>query len=366
MAMFGSFMDGVTRGMQSPLFLGGVGLLSGGGFQGMNQGIQAGILGDRQRFEQEQQAADRQRQMMMDAETQRRWDVANERAAAMHPLDMRAKVAQINNLNRREEPEIARTLRVFGIDPMSDEGRRIGLSKMGGEAPASVREWNYYNGLNPEQQAAYRQMKRSDKTVDTGTEFVNISNPNATRIAKDVSGAASLKEQGKAQGQAAVELPAVLQRADDALATIEKLRTHPGREWGTGSIGIIPGIPGTHQKDFVELNEQAKGGAFLQAFQLLKGGGAITNIEGDKATKAIARLDRTQTREGYLSALKDLESVIVAGAERARAKARGGATVPQGPQAKIAPAVQVKSVDEAMALQPGTRFMTPDGREKIR
>lgn len=282
------------------------------------------------------------------------------------PQDRALKQAQINNLNRREEPEIARTLKAFGIDPMSDEGRRIGLSKMGGEAPASVREWNYYNGLNPEQQAAYRQMKRSDKTVDTGTEFVNISNPNAPRIAKDVSGAASLKEQGKAQGQAAVELPAVLQRADDALATIEKLRTHPGREWGTGSTGIIPGIPGTHQKDFVELNEQAKGGAFLQAFQLLKGGGAITNIEGDKATKAIARLDRTQTREGYLSALKDLESVIVAGAERARAKARGGATVPQGPQAKIAPAVQVKSVDEAMALQPGTRFMTPDGREKIR
>lgn len=366
MAENNGFFGSLTNSMQSPLFLGGAGILMGGGFQGMNQGIQAGILGERQKFEQQQAIQDRLRQQQQDAENMRRWNTTDARAAEAHPLDMRAKVAQINNLNRREEPEIARTLRVFGIDPMSEEGRKIGLSKMGGEQPSSVREWNYYNSLSPEQQAAYRQMKRSDKTVDTGTEFVNTSNPHAPRIAKDVVGAASMKEQGKAQGQAAVELPAVLQRADDALATIEKLRTHPGREWGTGSIGIIPGIPGTQQKDFVELNEQAKGGAFLQAFQLLKGGGAITNIEGEKATKAIARLDRTQTREGYLAALKDLESVITAGAERARAKARGSATVPQGPQAKIAPAVQVQSVDEAMALPPGTRFMTPDGREKIR
>lgn len=276
--------------------------------------------------------------------------------------------AQTHQAYRKDEPEIFRIMKGAGIDPMSDEGRKIVMGKMGGESPANVREWQYYNQLGPDQQAAYRQMRRADKTVDTGTEFVNISNPAAPRIAKDVAGAASLKEQGKAQGQAAVELPAVLQRADDALATIEKLRSHPGREWGTGAAGFLPGIPGTAQKDFVELNEQAKGGAFLQAFQLLKGGGAITNIEGDKATKAIARLDRTQTKQGYMDALKDLEAVIRSGAERARAKAQGIAPQQQAPvpKAEIAPGVKVNSVEEAMALPPGTRFVTPDGREKIR
>lgn len=36
----------------------------------------------------------------------------------------------------------------------------------GADAPSSVREWEYYNSMSPEQQAAYREMKRA--TVDKG------------------------------------------------------------------------------------------------------------------------------------------------------------------------------------------------------
>lgn len=52
--------------MQSPLFLGGVGLLSGGGASGMNQGIQSGILGLKNAREEEQYQRQRDQQAQRD------------------------------------------------------------------------------------------------------------------------------------------------------------------------------------------------------------------------------------------------------------------------------------------------------------
>lgn len=42
----------------------------------------------------------------------------------------------------------------------------------GGEAPANVKEWEYYNGLTPEQQGQYIRMKRANPYLDIGTGFV--------------------------------------------------------------------------------------------------------------------------------------------------------------------------------------------------
>ncbi len=42
-------------------------------------------------------------------------------------------------------------------------------------------------------------------------------------------------------------------------------------------------------RDFNAMLDQVQGGAFLQAFESLKGGGQITQIEGEKATQAIVR-----------------------------------------------------------------------------
>lgn len=135
---------------------------------------------------------------------------------------------------------------------------------------------------------------------------------------------------GKTQGANAPN-PAAAQKADEALRIIEKTKSHPGRSWGTGVTGVIPGIPGTSQRDFVALVDQIKGKAFLEAFESLKGGGQITEAEGKKASDAIARLDRGQTGAGFLEALADLEHVIKVGRARARgepAPAQPAATTP--------------------------------------
>jgi hypothetical protein len=137
------------------------------------------------------------------------------------------------------------------------------------------------------------------------------------------------KIEADAGAQARVELPNNLATAQSMLETIGQLREHPGRKLGTGGTGVLPPIPGTPQKDFITLLEQAKGKTFLEAFGSLKGGGAISEREGQAAQAAIARLDRTQSEEGFLQALAELEQIVQRGAERAQAKA--GAR-PAGPR----------------------------------
>lgn len=150
-------------------------------------------------------------------------------------------------------------------------------------------------------------------------------------VPKDVAGQAAAGVIGKAAGQAQTELPATLATAENALSVIDQIRNHPGKDLAVGFLGVVPGVPGTAQRDFIALLDQAKGQAFLQAFESLKGGGQITQVEGDKATQAIARLERTQSKAGFDKALSDLRSVIEAGMRRAKATAARaqGATQPQ-------------------------------------
>lgn len=128
--------------------------------------------------------------------------------------------------------------------------------------------------------------------------------------------------QAKAAAEANVNLPQAQATAEQTLSLIQQLKNHPGRKFGTGSTGMLPALPGTAVKDFTTLLDQAKGQTFLTAFAGLKGGGAITEMEGKKAEQAIARLDRTQSEAGFLSALSDLESVVSAAQQRAQQKAR--------------------------------------------
>ena len=56
--------------------------------------------------------------------------------------------------------------------------------------------------------------------------------------------------------------------------------------------------------------KQIKGSAFLQAFESLKGGGPITEVEGQKATEALARLDRAQDVEEFRESLFEFADIV--------------------------------------------------------
>lgn len=177
--------------------------------------------------------------------------------------------------------------------------------------------------------------------VDAGTH-VNLVDPITRQVVgtlpKNVAAAEAEKEKGSAQGIAEVALPQVLANSEQILKVIDQVDKHPGKQYGLGMWSKAPTIPGTPQADFRAAAAQLKGQTFLQAYQSLKGGGAITDTEGAKGENALARMDQAQSPESYDAALKDFRQVIQGGMDRARAKARGTAT-PAAPAADTSGAV---------------------------
>jgi hypothetical protein len=142
-------------------------------------------------------------------------------------------------------------------------------------------------------------------------------------------------ERAKASAAAQADLPRAAATADQTIAILDKALTHPGRGAATGMSSILDPrnyVPGTDARDFNVLLDQIKGKAFLEAFSSLKGGGQITEVEGKKATDAIARLNTAQSDEAFGEALRDLREVALAAKKRAQSAAggsRGGYRVGQ-------------------------------------
>jgi hypothetical protein len=169
---------------------------------------------------------------------------------------------------------------------------------------------------------------RPNVQVDTGTGTAMVSPVTAqvsNVIPKDVAGKQAAEEIGTATGKVAAGLPDAIAKAQEATQLIEGLKTHPGREYATGKSSILPTIPGTDSADFHAKLDQLRGTVFLQAYSQLKGGGAITEMEGKKAEQAIARLDTAQSEGEFVKALDELNEVINAGLARMNSRAGGAA-----------------------------------------
>lgn len=146
--------------------------------------------------------------------------------------------------------------------------------------------------------------------------------------------AADLKSKAKTEAQ--INLPKAEFQAEDALKLIQNIGSDPGLSAVVGApnplkgrIPFVGNVMGTPAADFQAKLDQLGGKQFLEAFEVLKGGGQITEVEGQKATNAIARMQTTQSEKAFKAALKDLEDVVTAGVERARMKA-GSEYTPTG------------------------------------
>jgi hypothetical protein len=134
---------------------------------------------------------------------------------------------------------------------------------------------------------------------------------------------------GKGQGEARLALPAAVTRSEETVGILDKLRAHPGLDAGTGLTGVAARrVPGTDAYDFDQLREQAQGTAFLTAIGEMRGTGAISNVEGEAATQAVARMRASQSREAFLDALNDYERIVRKGV--ANTYRQAGLEVPEG------------------------------------
>jgi hypothetical protein len=126
--------------------------------------------------------------------------------------------------------------------------------------------------------------------------------------------------------------PLAYNSAVQTLKNIDAAISHPSREMATGASSFMGMIPATGARDYASRIEQLGGTQFLEAYKDLKGGGAISQEEGKKAEKAVARIqDRSLREEDHLQALKEYRDIVEAGAKRALQKM--GGRVPEGYEA---------------------------------
>lgn len=181
---------------------------------------------------------------------------------------------------------------------------------------------------------------------------------------------AAATAEGAAAATAIVELPALVEQSRATINSINGLRNDPALGRVTGAMWLNPEklIPGTPAYDFMERSKQVAGKVFAQAYETLKGGGPITEIESEEAKKAIARMSTAQSKEAYLEALDDFESSIRR-AVAAKEKESSGDFSYEPLPARTAlsseytrnnPAT-VKTPADANKLPAGSYFMAEDG-----
>ena len=168
---------------------------------------------------------------------------------------------------------------------------------------------------------------------------------------KRLAEAESLKAQGKVLGDMYAASKDAVQTGEHISKQIDALIKDPQREAGTGWSSFFNVIPTSEGKSYQLKVDQLGGQAFLQAFNSLKGGGAITETEGNKATAAIARLNTTLSEKDFVEALTDFKNVVEEITERRRKENQGaipGMRVGQPAAGAATPAPTTPAADGAV------------------
>lgn len=208
--------------------------------------------------------------------------------------------------------------------------------------PSDVRTYKYMMSLPEEQRAGFLATLRNPGYLNLGGQY-GLPDPMrpgklAGTVEKTVppekqpgfvGDTARQKEIGKATGAAVGEaqagLPDLIAKTDYTMDLIDKAINHPGMPDVVGMpdnpLALKGLMPGTPAADFRALHKQLAGGTFLQAFESLKGGGHITEIEGQKGQEAMARMDTAQSEKAYINALNEFKQVLKNGVIRAERKA---------------------------------------------
>jgi len=163
----------------------------------------------------------------------------------------------------------------------------------------------------------------------------------------------------------AAELPKMELALGELRRDIPNLINHPALAnvvgdglWGR--LGNVPlnkiiedmGLAGTPEADVIARLEQMKGQVFLPAFQFLRGGGQITNVEGDKAQAAMARLNRSQTPEDFAAAMQEFLQAYQDGYDKRVAVSRGEYSLSQFDPGGAKSATPPKVAPKRKAISP--------------
>lgn len=190
-------------------------------------------------------------------------------------------------------------------------------------------------GTRAEAEGAVERAKQAEKIVEStsqgkavfapaGESLGSIPAQYSSEVKYATSAAdASGKEVGGASGKARASIAGLDVTRRLVESQVQELLSHPGFK-STVGVTLLPGarfVHGSKESGFMRRLEQIKGGAFLKAYETLKGGGQITEVEGKKATDAIARMDISTSEEEFRAAAKDFLDAIDVGFKKLQAQA---------------------------------------------
>ena len=178
------------------------------------------------------------------------------------------------------------------------------------------------------------------KGVETvGDELIDKATGQPIRnVGANIAAGKSAAVQGEAQGKAAINLPLAENSAQRMIGAIDTLLSpNSGLERVTGTVyGRLPEWTNTSEeaKNAQSQIDYINGNTFLQAYNDLRGAGAITEKEGEAAQAAYNRLRSQQLgTESYKKALAEFRSEVVKLRDIARDRARGGSPATSQPEA---------------------------------
>jgi hypothetical protein len=128
------------------------------------------------------------------------------------------------------------------------------------------------------------------------------------------------RQQGQNDAQNLEKIPNDLSGIIMADRQIDNLLSMPGLSIATGTSSLIPTVPGTDKSDFEAALRQLQGGAFLQARQALKGGGAISDTESNKAEQSVARMTTAQTEQVFVASMREFQEALREGLKKLKGK----------------------------------------------
>lgn len=222
----------------------------------------------------------------------------------------------------------------LGINPLSVQIDKAKIAKLntdaaGGEKPSLVKTMEAYQKASPEERAImdrFGKVYEKNTMMDANGNIVPIPGaPNAVKTIEEskASGKGTGKSNAEFVAKAQQALPTVLDNASYLTDQIDAVVNHPAKKYAVGAASMLPVLPGTPQADFKARLDQINGSAFLQAFDNLRGAGAITEVEGTKATQARNRMNKAQKAADFDKAAKEYTDIIKQGIKRATAAARG-------------------------------------------
>ena len=169
------------------------------------------------------------------------------------------------------------------------------------------------------------------------------------------------------QATAQVGLPQTIASASQAIQNIDEMIGSAGRKLSLGEKEKAPHpgfedyvgatwkpwmrhVEGSDASGFESRHNQILGGAFLQAFESLKGGGQITEIEGSKATQAKNRMTKSASESEYIQAAREYQDILRKGVARAIAQAGGMAAGGAAPAAQSSVTAGMRRFNPALGV----------------